>query len=137
VSTIIVVDDDRVFRGLLKTVLEMEGYEAVVEPSSASVPGLAAELGPDLIVMDVHVANGDTLEVLRVLKGDVALRDVPVLMTSGADHTNECLEAGAEGFLLKPFRPSELLAAIAGLVKQGGTDEQTGQGEGEPSVATC
>jgi DNA-binding response OmpR family regulator len=137
VSTIIVVDDDRVFRGLLKTVLEMEGYEAIIEASSGSVTGLAAETAPDLILMDVHVANGDTLEVLRALKADVALRDVPVLMTSGADHSAECFEAGADGFLLKPFRPSELLATIAGLVKRGGTDERTGQGDTQPSVATC
>jgi two-component system response regulator MtrA len=137
VSRIIVVDDDRVFRGLLQTVLEMEGYEAIVEASPSLVAGLAAELQPDLVLMDVHVAGGDTLEVLRGLKADVAMQGVPVLMTSGADHRTECLEAGADDFLLKPFRPSELLAAIAGLVRQGGTDEQTGQGEAQPSVAAC
>jgi len=136
-SKIIVVDDDRIFRGLLQTVLQMEGYEATVEANSSRVLSLAAELEPDLILMDVHVATGHTLDVLRALKADVALQDVPVLMTSGADHSAECLQAGADRFLLKPFRPSELLAAIADLVKQGGTNERTGQGEAESSMAAC
>ena len=146
-STIVVVDDDRTFRGLLQTVLEMEGYEAVIQSCASGVASLVRELNADLVLMDVHVGNGDSLDSLRELKADVALRDVPVLMTSGADHAAECLEAGADMFILKPFRPSELLAAIAGLtIGNDGENEtkteeadapEASAGEAQTTVAAC
>ena len=140
-STIVVVDDDRTFRRLLQTVLEMEGYEAVIESCASGVACLVRELNPDLVLMDVHVGDGNSLEALRELKADVALQDVPVLMTSGADHAAECLEAGANKFILKPFRPSELLAAIAGLTigndREKETAEQASSREAQSTVAAC
>jgi DNA-binding response OmpR family regulator len=41
---------------------------------------------------------------------------VPVVMTSGMDRSDECLDAGADAFILKPFRPSELLERVQGLI---------------------
>ncbi len=115
-TTILVVDDDQVFRELLTTIFELEGYQTVVASRPDEVVPTAREVKPALVLMDVHIARGDTLDVLRQIRQDNALNGVPVVMTSGLDRSGECLAIGADVFLLKPFRPSEVLKAIADLV---------------------
>ena len=111
-DTILVLDDDRTFTGLLKTVFEMEGYRAVVLSRPDDVIPTAREISPALVLMDVHAGEGDTLGIVQALRADTAAKTVPVLMTSGMDRRAECLEAGADAFILKPFRPVELLAVV-------------------------
>jgi CheY-like chemotaxis protein len=115
-KTIVVVDDDEVFCGLLKTVLEFEQYQVVVEPNPDNVVPTVRQVQPILVLMDVHSEQGDTLGVLRTLKADETLKTVPVVMASGMDRSGECLKAGADAFLLKPFRPGELIALVADMV---------------------
>jgi CheY-like chemotaxis protein len=116
-ETVLVVDDDKVFRELLTTVLTMEGYRAVVESSPEDVVPAVREEEPALILMDVHIRNQDTLGVLQTLKGDEDLNDIPVVMTSGMDRSDECISGGADAFVMKPFRPSEMLERIKDLVQ--------------------
>lgn len=117
-NSVIVVDDDKTFTGLLKTILELEGYQAVVVSNPDDVVTTTHQVKPVLVLMDVHTGRGDTLGILRELKTDEALKTVPVVMDSGMDRAEECLAAGADAFLLKPFRPSELLATVAGLISK-------------------
>jgi len=116
-TTVVMVDDDRVFRELLKTVLRMEGYDPVPCTEPDQVVATVREVQPALILMDVHIHNQDTLGALRALKGDPDLEDIPIVMTSGMDRADECLEAGADAFVLKPFRPSKLLDTISSLIE--------------------
>lgn len=114
-NTVVVVDDDQVFTGLLKTVFEFEGYQVVVVTWPDDVVATVRQVKPSLVLMDVHTGRGDTLSVLRELRADDALKDVSVMMISGMDRSAECLAAGAHAFILKPFSPSELLAQVADL----------------------
>lgn len=116
-STILIVDDDKTFSGLLKTVFELEGYQAVVVNYREDIVPTALHARPALIVMDVHIARGDTLGVLRELRADETLKTTPVVMASGMDRSAECLAAGANIFILKPFRPSELMAKVTALLE--------------------
>ncbi len=116
-ETIIVVDDDRVFRELLTTVLSLEGYRAVVRTAPEEVIPTAREEEPALVLMDVHIRSQDTFGTLQELKQDEVLSAIPVIMTSGMDHAQECIKAGADAFVLKPFRPSEMLATITDLIQ--------------------
>ncbi len=116
-ATIVVVDDDRVFRELLTTVLELAGHEAIGVTSPEAIAATVGREEPALILMDIHIGNQDTLGVLRQLKSDKALSGIPVIMTSGMDRRQECLDAGADVFVLKPFRPSEMLAEIEALTQ--------------------
>jgi DNA-binding response OmpR family regulator len=115
-NTVVVVDDDQVFCGLLKTVLELEGYKVIIAPQPDDVVPTVRQVMPVLMLMDVHTGRGDTLGVLRELRTDEALNNVLVVMTSGMDRSAECLAAGADDFILKPFSPSELLTKIADLI---------------------
>ena len=117
-KTVLVVDDDQLFGNLMRTVFELEGYQAVVVPDPKDVLGKIREVSPALAVMDVHVGSGDTLGVLRELRADASLNGLPVVMASGMDRSAECLAIGANTFLLKPFRPSELLKVVADLLAE-------------------
>ena len=112
-ETIVVVDDDQVFCGLLKTVLEFENYHVVVEsdPDSVISTMYTLEAKPTLILMDVHSEHGDTLPLLREI-----LKTIPIIMASGMDRSIECIDAGADAFLLKPFRPDELIELVAKII---------------------
>ncbi len=116
-ARIVVVDDDRVFRQLLLMMLELEGHEAVPVSESEAIVTTVRREGPGLVLMDVHIGNRDTLDTLRELKADAELGNIPVIMTSGMDRGQECLEAGADHFVLKPFRPSAMLAKIKELTQ--------------------
>lgn len=115
---ILVADDDKVMLGLLKTLMEMEGNEvvAVTRPEDIVPAAQAEEMA--LILMDYHLAGGNSMNALRTLKNDVVLKDIPVLVTSGMDREYECRKAGAEDFILKPFRPNELLERISAMIAQ-------------------
>jgi CheY-like chemotaxis protein len=115
---IIVVDDDQAFCGLLKTVLEFESYQVTVEARPDALVPLIQHMDqkPALVLMDVHSGQGDTLGVLRELKTDEALKSIPVVMTSGMDRSAECMDAGADAFLLKPFHPDELITLVADII---------------------
>ena len=120
-NTIIVVDDDQVFCGLLKTVLEFEDYQVIVESNPSAVVDVVRQNQPILVLMDLHAQHGDTLGVLKQLRTDDATRSIPVVMTSGMDRSDICLAAGADAFLLKPFRPDELTALVAQILQKGET----------------
>ncbi len=117
-STILVVDDDKTFSTLLTTVFELEGHQAVAVNEQDDVIPTARQAKPALILMDVHISDGDSLGVLKELRADETLKSIPVVMTSGMDRSAECLAAGADKFVFKPFRPSELLEMIGGLLQE-------------------
>lgn len=115
---ILVVEDDRATSGLLKTVFEMEGFKPIVCADPARAIEVVRQDRPDAIFMDYHLAETDSLPLLREIKGDEALKRIPVVMTSGLDRSVECRQAGAESFILKPFRPSELVAEIQAVLER-------------------
>ncbi|MCP4543593.1 MAG: response regulator [Chloroflexi bacterium] len=113
---ITVVDDDEIFCGLLKTVLEFENYEVIVEANPSNVVMLVQQEQPVLVLMDVHSDQGDTLGILKELKTGETTKSIPVVMASGMDRSHECMKAGASDFLLKPFRPDELISLVAKII---------------------
>lgn len=120
-NTILVLDDDKTFTGLLKTVFELEGYQAVITTDPAELMPAALKVKPSLLVMDVHTGREDTICLLQELKSDEQTKTMPVIMTSGMDRSDECLCAGANAFILKPFRPSELLEIVEALIAKQST----------------
>ena len=112
---ILIVDDDRATSTLLRTLLEIEGYESVICPRPDEVMQTANREKPAVIVMDVHLAEVDSISILTALRADAALKSIPVVMTSGMDMHEKCMRAGASAFVLKPFKPSDLLDMIERL----------------------
>lgn len=106
---ILVADDDVIMQRLLETLMALEGDEVVTVSRPEEIIPTAEKEKPDLILMDFHLAGGNALEPLTALKAHETLQRVPVLVASGMDEETICLAAGADGFILKPFRPAKLL----------------------------
>jgi DNA-binding response OmpR family regulator len=112
VAKILIVDDDRATATLLRTLFEIEGFVGVVCPKPDEVLNTVRREKPDVILMDVHLAEVDSLHILREMRGDSELQAVPVVMTSGLDMREKCEANGANAFMQKPFKPGELVALV-------------------------
>ncbi|MGC9357897.1 MAG: response regulator [Anaerolineae bacterium] len=116
-AKILVADDDKTMLGLLTTLLELEGEEAISVNKPDEILPAARREKPDLILMDVYLAGENACRVLQTLKSDTQTKDIPVLMTSGMEMRDQCIRDGAEDFILKPFRPVELIERIRAIIE--------------------
>jgi class 3 adenylate cyclase len=127
-ARLLVVDDNKVNRLLLTRSLEQQGHSvASAENGRAALEMLRGE-GFDLLLLDIEMPEMDGFQVLEQLKGDLQLRDLPVIVTSsleGVDNVVRCIELGAEDYLSKPVNPVLLKARIgASLEKKRLRDQQ-------------
>jgi len=117
-AKIMLIEDDPTMRSLLKTLLEMEGFE--VSMGSDKAQELLKELHeqkPDVLVMDVHLAGGvNGIDLLDSIRQDPDLKHTRVVMTSGMNYREAALAAGADGFLQKPYMVDELLDLLRDLI---------------------
>jgi DNA-binding response OmpR family regulator len=114
-TTILVVDDDDNIRGLLRAMLERGAHLVVEAEDGREALALIERVPLDLIVLDVNLPDVDGPELCRRVKADEAKRRLPVLMLTAAtqeENRKRCLEAGADGYLTKPFSPLALLDLI-------------------------
>jgi len=120
-GVILVVDDDGGNRGVLARWLAREGYEVREAADGEPALELLRTAGVDLVLLDVMMPGLDGYEVLRRLKADARLREVPVLMISALDEAGSvvrCIELGAEDYLPKPFEPVLLRARIGACLEK-------------------
>jgi CheY-like chemotaxis protein len=110
--TILIVEDDEATARLLKTLLEFEGFSAWAASQTSAAEVLLQDQHPDLVLIDMHLAHAEGLDLLRTVRTDQALAATAVVMTSGMDRRDEALAAGADAFLLKPFDRAELVTTI-------------------------
>jgi CheY-like chemotaxis protein len=117
---VLVVDDDRVIQQLLEVNLELEGYQVAGTASDGQEAiAMAAELKPDLIILDIMMPKMDGLEVCRKLKSDPKLAKIPIVLLSARAQDldiREGLDIGADAYLTKPFDPVELLDVVGRLL---------------------
>jgi two-component system, cell cycle response regulator DivK len=116
VATVLVVEDNQVNMALAVFLLESVGH-TVLSASNAEVAlALAREQHPALILMDIQLPGIDGLEATALLKTDLKTRAIPVIaLTALAMKGDEerILAAGCDGYIAKPMRYKEFLAAIA------------------------
>ncbi|HEY3105927.1 MAG TPA: HD domain-containing phosphohydrolase [Gaiellaceae bacterium] len=114
---ILLVDDDKGLRALLRTTFEAVDVEVLEADNAASAVGAFERALPDVVLMDLHMPGMDGLELCRRIKSDPATSDVPVVLLTGSDGgTKENAdEAGADAFVRKPFSPLELLSLVERL----------------------
>ena len=117
-TKIILCDDDPTMRSLLETLLGMEGYEAVsfIESTDEKFIDFLIVEQPRAVLLDVHLAYSNGIDLLKKIKKESQLKDMFVLLTSGMDLRKECLENGADGFLLKPYMPDDLISWLHKII---------------------
>lgn len=110
-NKVLLLEDDRTMLPLLGKVLVLEGYQPVfpIDLKKSSIIDTILQEKPAAIFMDVHLGELNGLEFLAELRLQAVQGSVKILMTSGLELRQECLAAGADGFLMKPFMPKELI----------------------------
>ncbi len=113
---IMLAEDDIIMLGLLKTLMEMEGFQVAMLAQNEEVLQAIAREAPDALLMDVHLPQGSGLDFVRQIRADQRFNGLLILMASGMDLHHECIHAGANQFLLKPFMPDALIGAVRSLL---------------------
>ena len=124
---ILLVDDDRPLREMLTRSFEREGHKVTAVPDGETALDAAAERSYDVVLLDVALGAGPTgYDVARMLR---SRRDVvPIIMLTALDSEADAvqgLEAGADDYVTKPFKPVELVARVRAQLRRG----KTGQAE--------
>jgi len=110
---VLLAEDDYSMVALLRTLLGMEGYQVV---TLLDKPGDILEniriANPDILLIDIYLGDRNGLDIVRQIRKMPELDSVRIIMASGIDKTEECLAAGADVFLLKPYMPNELFEKL-------------------------
>jgi diguanylate cyclase (GGDEF)-like protein len=117
---VLVADDSRVARSLLRAQLAARGYEVTEAADGDQALQLARSEAPDVVLLDIELPGEDGFEVLARMKADPELRHVPVVFLTrrtGTDDVVRGLECGAQDYLRKPVEASELVARIHAAVR--------------------
>jgi two-component system, OmpR family, alkaline phosphatase synthesis response regulator PhoP len=118
---ILVIDDEKDLRELVKYSLQKEGFG--VESVNDGESGLAAAVSspPDLVLVDLMMPGIDGLEVCRRLRSDNRTNAIPVVILtakSGEPDRVVGLELGADDYVTKPFSPRELAARVKAVLRR-------------------
>ncbi len=115
---ILIVDDEEQILLLLKTILNVYGYDSIEVLSPKETFAKVKAERPDLIILDIAMPEMDGYQVCKQIKSDPSSKDIPVVMITALALEQDrkyALEAGADGFILKPFDPRDVIAEIEKL----------------------
>lgn len=119
-GTVVVVDDSKMSRKILRNILEDAGYAVLAEATDGE-EGVATymQYKPDILTLDITMPNMDGIEALKeIMKED---KNARVIMISAAGQQQKIIEAlklGAEKFITKPFEPNDVVTSIDGMLKK-------------------
>ena len=120
VNRLLIIDDEPVARAALDGLLSGQGYELHFASNGLEGLARAAELLPDLVLLDVMMPRLDGFEVCRQLRANPQLAEMPVVMVTSLDDRDSRLtglRAGADDFISKPFDRLELQARVSTIVR--------------------
>jgi len=109
---ILVVDDDASLAEMLTIVLRNEGFEPRICPTGDRAMTVVREFRPDLVLLDLMLPGKDGVDVCREIRGESG---VPIIMLTAKGDTIDVvvgLESGADDYVVKPFKPKELVARL-------------------------
>lgn len=120
-KTILVVDDEKNIRELVKFNLESRGYKVIEAADGEEALNLVKTSEPALIILDLMLPKVEGLEVCRILKGNPSTKKLPIIMlTALGDEIDKIvgLELGADDYITKPFSPRELVARVRAVIRR-------------------
>ena len=119
-STILIVDDESAGRQTLESILEGQGYHLEIAENGLEALAKAAELLPDVILLDVMMPVMDGFEVCKRIRNTPALAEIPIIMLTALDDRQSFLsglESGADDYITKPYDRHELRARLLGITR--------------------
>lgn len=115
---ILVVDDDMALAEMLTIVLRGEGFDPHVVGDGTQALAAVREIRPDLVLLDLMLPGMNGIDVCRVLRADSG---VPIVMLTAKTDTVDVvlgLESGADDYIVKPFKPKELVARVRARLRR-------------------
>ena len=112
-GTVLIIDDEADARDIMQRLLASKGFEVVTASSGEEGLRLAHELQPSVITLDVMMPQMDGWAVLRALKADPDLRDIPVIMVTMLEDRSKAYSLGATEYLVKPVDRVQLSKLVA------------------------
>lgn len=128
----LVVDDNKVIRQLIRVNLELEGLEVVTAADGAECLDVVHQVRPDVVTLDVVMPRLDGLRTAARLRADPRTRNLPLAIVSACTQyeVESGLDVGVDAFLAKPFEPAELVRLVRQLMERQGRGGNAGGGEG-------
>ncbi|MFD3538759.1 response regulator [Streptomyces sp. NPDC058662] len=125
---VLVVDDNKVIRQLIKVNLELEGFEVVTANDGVECLDIVHRVCPDVITLDVVMPRLDGFGAAAQLRADPRTRHLPVAIVSACTHheVEAGIAAGVDAFVAKPFEPAELVQVVRRLVDRKDRREREG-----------
>jgi CheY-like chemotaxis protein len=112
-AKILVVDDDKMIRDLVRLHLANEGYDVLLAEDAVAAGHLVVKSAPALILVDVNMPYMDGYQFTAALKADPATRDIPVVfITTDEDVAQRSRQLGAVAYLRKPLRADRLFEVV-------------------------
>ena len=114
-KTVLTVDDSRTIRNMLLMTLSGAGYETIQAEDGVEGLEVLAQSNPDVIVTDINMPRLDGFGFIEGVRRDERTRAIPILVLtteSDQEKKNRARQAGATGWIVKPFDPAKLIDAI-------------------------
>lgn len=118
-ARILVVDDDEALSEMIGIVLRNDGFEPYFCADGAAAVDIFRSIRPDLVLLDLMLPGVDGIEICRTIRNET---DTPIVMLTAKSETADVvrgLEAGADDYVPKPFKPAELVARVRARLRDG------------------
>jgi len=114
-AKIFLIEDDLTMQALLQTYLQFEGFEVTLQNKEESLEEVIENIrraAPDVVLLDVFLPQINGFDLLAGMRGDPELKGMRVVISSGMDFRERCQKEGANGFILKPYMPDDLVKTV-------------------------
>jgi two-component system chemotaxis response regulator CheY len=109
------VDDSRTIRQMVSFTLQNIGYDVIEAEDGVEATKLMESRKPDIVITDLNMPNMDGITLIKHIRNVLGIRTVPILMLTTEytdDKKNAGREAGATGWIVKPFDPEKLVQVV-------------------------
>ncbi|RRR74829.1 response regulator [Streptomyces sp. RP5T] len=127
---VLVVDDNKVIRQLIRVNLELEGLEVVTAADGVECLDVVHQVRPDIVTLDVVMPRLDGLRTAAQLRSDPRTAHLPLAIVSACTQheVDSGLDVGVDAFLAKPFEPAELVRLVRQLIEESRESREGGKG---------
>jgi DNA-binding response OmpR family regulator len=119
-ATVLLVEDERKLRELVRSYLERAGFTVLSTGSGAEAITLAGSASPDLVVLDLGLPDVPGETVAREVQAEAAIPVLILTARSSEEDRIRGLELGADDYVTKPFSPRELVLRVQAILRRGG-----------------